>query len=135
MQIPVLLEKVKGNGYRARGTEPFAISARGSTREQALAKLRTKIQARLKKGTEVVALELDPQPDPGWNSRACSRVIPGLMIGNGPSKNIVKRSTTTRRRCEPVRARHGHFTAYQDQNPKVVSRVRAVPPSDRAISV
>jgi hypothetical protein len=39
MQIPVLVERVKGNGYRARGTEPFAISAKGSTREEALAKL------------------------------------------------------------------------------------------------
>jgi hypothetical protein len=31
MQIPVLVEKIKGNGFRARGTEPFAISARGAT--------------------------------------------------------------------------------------------------------
>ena len=28
MQIPVLVERVKGNGYRARGVEPFAVSAR-----------------------------------------------------------------------------------------------------------
>ena len=64
MQIPVLVERVKGNGYRARGTEPFAISAKGSTREEALAKLRAKIQTRLKNGTEIVALEVGPQPDP-----------------------------------------------------------------------
>ncbi len=42
MQIPVLVERVKGNGYRARGVEPFAVSAKGSTREEALAKLRAK---------------------------------------------------------------------------------------------
>jgi hypothetical protein len=24
MQIPILIERVKGNGYRARGAEPFA---------------------------------------------------------------------------------------------------------------
>jgi predicted RNase H-like HicB family nuclease len=64
MHIPVLVERVKGNGYRARGKEPFAISARGATREEALAKLRAKIQTRLKKGAELVGLELDPQPDP-----------------------------------------------------------------------
>ena len=58
MQIPVLVERVKGNGYRARGTEPFAISAKGATREEALANLQTKIQGRLKKGTEVVGLEI-----------------------------------------------------------------------------
>jgi hypothetical protein len=64
MQIPVLLERVKGNGYRARGTEPFAVSAKGSTREEALAKLRAKIETRLKKGSELVGLDIGPQPHP-----------------------------------------------------------------------
>jgi predicted RNase H-like HicB family nuclease len=64
MQIPVLIERVKGNGYRARGTEPFAVSAKGSTREEALAKLRAKIETRLKKGSELVGLDIGPQPHP-----------------------------------------------------------------------
>ena len=64
MQIPVLVEKIRGNGYRARGTEPFALSARGSTREEALVKLRTKINARLKKGTELVGLEVGAENHP-----------------------------------------------------------------------
>ena len=64
MQIPVLVERVKGNGYRARGKEPFAVSARGATREEALAKLRAKIQTRLTNGTEIVGLEVGPQPHP-----------------------------------------------------------------------
>lgn len=64
MQIPVLLERVKGNGYRARGAEPFAISAKGPTRLEALAKLRAKIETRLKNGTEIVGLEVGPQTHP-----------------------------------------------------------------------
>jgi predicted RNase H-like HicB family nuclease len=64
MQIPVLVEQVKGNGYRARGKEPFVVSAKGATREEALAKLRAKIQARLKNGTEIVGLEVGPEPHP-----------------------------------------------------------------------
>ena len=64
MQIPVLIERVKGDGYRARGTEPFAISAKGATREEALAKLRAKIQTRLKNGSEIVGIEIGPQPHP-----------------------------------------------------------------------
>jgi predicted RNase H-like HicB family nuclease len=64
MQIPVLVERVKGNGYRARGTEPFAVSARGATREEALAKLRAKIQTQLKKGRELVSLEIGQDSDP-----------------------------------------------------------------------
>jgi hypothetical protein len=64
MQVSVLIEPLKGNGYRAKGSNPFPVSARGSTREEALAKLRAKIQAKLKNGTELVALELGPQPHP-----------------------------------------------------------------------
>ena len=64
MQIPVLLESVKGNGYRARGSEPFAVSAKGATREEALAKLQAKIRARLKEGTELVELEIGPSSGP-----------------------------------------------------------------------
>jgi predicted RNase H-like HicB family nuclease len=65
MQFPVLVEKVKGNGYRARGSEPFALSARGATREQAIAKLQTKIQTRLQKEkSEIVAIEIGAQPHP-----------------------------------------------------------------------
>jgi hypothetical protein len=58
------VERVKGNGYRARSTEPFALTARGATREEALDKLRARLLARFKEGTEVVGLELGPAPDP-----------------------------------------------------------------------
>jgi hypothetical protein len=62
MQIPVLVEHVNGNSYRARSTVPFALTATGSTREQTLAKLRAKIQNRLKNGTELAGLEIGPDP-------------------------------------------------------------------------
>jgi hypothetical protein len=62
MQIPVIVEIVKGNGYRARGKYPFAVSAKGATRDEALAKLRAKIQTRLKNGTEIASLEFGPPP-------------------------------------------------------------------------
>ncbi len=64
MQIPVLVERLKGNGYRARGAGPLAISAKGSSREEALAKLRSRIQTRLKNGAELVSLDIGPQPHP-----------------------------------------------------------------------
>ncbi|MBI1917351.1 MAG: type II toxin-antitoxin system HicB family antitoxin [Planctomycetes bacterium] len=64
MQIPVLIEPITRNGYRARGMEPFAVSAKGATREEALAKLRAKIESRLKKGAELVGLEVGAPPDP-----------------------------------------------------------------------
>ncbi len=64
MQISVLVDRIEGKGYRARGTGPFAVSAEGTTREEALAKLRGEIQALLKNGTEVVALDIGPCPHP-----------------------------------------------------------------------
>src|SRR5271155_513714 len=64
MQIPVLVERLKGNGFRARGKDPFILSAKGATREEALTKLRAKIQTRLKNGTEIVGLEVNVQAHP-----------------------------------------------------------------------
>ncbi|HEY7427404.1 MAG TPA: hypothetical protein VH682_24435 [Gemmataceae bacterium] len=64
MQIPVLIEPMARNGYRAKSTEPFAASAKGATREEALAKLRTKIEGRLKKGAELVGLEVGASSHP-----------------------------------------------------------------------
>jgi predicted RNase H-like HicB family nuclease len=64
MKIAVLVERVKGDGYRARGSEPFAVSARGATREEALTKLQAKIQAKLKNGTELVGIEIGSEPHP-----------------------------------------------------------------------
>jgi len=69
MQIPVLVERLKGQGYRARGKEPFVVSAKGATREEALANLRAKIQTRLKNGSELVGLEVGAEAHP-WTEFA-----------------------------------------------------------------
>lgn len=64
MQIPVAVERVKGNGYRARSAEPLAASARGPTRKAALARLRQKIEVRLRKGTQLIGLEVGLEEHP-----------------------------------------------------------------------
>lgn len=64
MQIPVLIEPKAGNGYRARGGEPLALTADGATQQEALAKLREKLEARLCQGAVVVPLEVSPPPHP-----------------------------------------------------------------------
>jgi hypothetical protein len=61
VQIPILIEPVAGNGCRARGAEPFSLSAEGATREEALAKLREQLEARVKAG-EIVTLEVASAP-------------------------------------------------------------------------
>src|SRR5207237_1049220 len=58
MRIPVLLEPVAGNGYRARGAEPFPLTAEGPTPDQALARLKEMIQANLTLGAQIVSIEV-----------------------------------------------------------------------------
>jgi predicted RNase H-like HicB family nuclease len=65
MEIPVLLEPIPGQGFRATGGEPFGFSAEGPTREEALRKLRDLIESRLVAGTEIVPMEL-PTTEHPW---------------------------------------------------------------------
>jgi hypothetical protein len=56
VEIPVLIEPVVGNGYRASGSSPFPFTVEGSTEEEALRKLHDLIDARLAAGAQVVPL-------------------------------------------------------------------------------
>jgi hypothetical protein len=64
MQIPVIVERLSDNGYRARGVVPFPITVKAATREGALARLREKIQKRIKEGAELVSLEVGSETNP-----------------------------------------------------------------------
>jgi hypothetical protein len=64
VQIPVLIERIAGDGYRASGAAPVPLVAEAATREAALAKLREQLQARLRDGAEIVPLEVGAQPHP-----------------------------------------------------------------------
>jgi hypothetical protein len=65
MQIPILIEPIAGNGYRATGGPPLALVVEASTREEALAKLKEQFQARLRNGAEIVPLDL-ASPQHPW---------------------------------------------------------------------
>jgi hypothetical protein len=58
VEIPVLIEAIQGNGYRASTGQPLALVGEGATREEALAKLRQALEARLAAGAQVVSLQL-----------------------------------------------------------------------------
>jgi hypothetical protein len=64
MQITVLIEPVAGNGYRARGLEPFGLCAEGATREEALARLRDELNHHLRRGAQLVTLEVEASDNP-----------------------------------------------------------------------
>jgi hypothetical protein len=65
MNIPVVLEPISGNGYRASGG-PFAITAEGTTKEETLAKLRELIDQRLAAGAQLVELEVKQLKSRPW---------------------------------------------------------------------
>src|SRR5438132_14403335 len=69
MEIPVLIEPVAGNGYRARTGDPLALTAEGATPAEALANLRSILQERLDAGTRLVSLVMPGQDNP-WTEMA-----------------------------------------------------------------
>jgi len=64
VQIPVLIEPVAKNGYRASCRAVDDLSAEGATRDEALAKLRKKLVARMKGGAAIVSLEVEAEAHP-----------------------------------------------------------------------
>lgn len=58
MQIPILVEPLTNNGYRATSGPPFAVSAEGATRKEAVDKLELLLRDRLSDGVEIVAAEV-----------------------------------------------------------------------------
>ena len=71
MQIPVLIEPVANNGYRARCGEPLPLQTEGATREEAVRKLNELLELRLQKGGELTSLEIGKPAHPlfqwaGW---------------------------------------------------------------------
>ena len=64
MDIPVWLERVDGNGYRARAMDPLGLTSEAPTRDEALKKLRELIAERLAAGAELVRLEVPGSEHP-----------------------------------------------------------------------
>ena len=91
MPIQVLIEPVANHGFRATSGEPIPLSVEAPTREQALAKLKKRLQARLKNGAELVPLEVAPRPHP-WMEFA------GMYDPNDPVVQDWEKATAAYRR-------------------------------------
>ena len=64
MQIPIWIEPVEGNGYRARGLVPDTAMAEGKTDVEALQELREQIQSRLDAGARIAYLDVTVEEHP-----------------------------------------------------------------------
>lgn len=65
MELPVLVEPVAGNGYKASGAFPFEFTTEGATADEAVQKLKQLIQNRLANGAELIGVEV-PKTDNPW---------------------------------------------------------------------
>lgn len=64
MEIPVLVEPVANNGFRAVCGEPLRLETEAPTREEAIRKLRQLIELRVAAGAEVVAVSVGNSTHP-----------------------------------------------------------------------
>ena len=62
MKIPVLIEPIGGQRYRATASYPFMGSVEGETADAALGKMKEQIEKRLSQGARIAILDL---PDSG----------------------------------------------------------------------
>jgi predicted RNase H-like HicB family nuclease len=58
VQIPVLVEPVADNGFRAKAGEPVPVTAEGATPDEAVRNLRAALDRQLKNGRQLLAMEV-----------------------------------------------------------------------------
>ncbi len=66
MEIPVVVELVENNAFRARSGEPLVLEAQGATAEEAVNKFKELLAARIAAGTRVVAVEVPCTSEDPW---------------------------------------------------------------------
>jgi hypothetical protein len=67
MEIPVLVERVEGDGYRARGLEPFGVTGEGATQEEAVRKFREQVESRIAAGARLVQVNIPERHEHPWD--------------------------------------------------------------------
>lgn len=66
MQIAVAVEPIPLGGFRAESAPPFKVVAEGSTREEAVGKVRHELNRQLEHGKELVMIEVGAGVENPW---------------------------------------------------------------------
>ena len=117
MQIAVLVEPVGGNGYRAKGAEPFGLRAEGATREEAVAKVQQLCEARLNGGAEVVTVEVGTALTRGCHLPACSKTIQTFRKLSRSWLRTGEKWMRTPPSHDTLCSRHGYIVALSSRGP------------------
>ena len=64
MKMPVYVEPVENNGFRARSGEPLALTSEGATADEAVRRLQEMVAARLARGGRVIEIDVPPSSNP-----------------------------------------------------------------------
>jgi hypothetical protein len=64
MKIPILVEPISGERYRATGSEPFVGSVEGETPDAALVRMKERIEEQLSQGARIAMLDVPDGPNP-----------------------------------------------------------------------
>jgi hypothetical protein len=66
MQIPILVEALGQDQYRAQAPAPFSVAAEGKSSAEAVQKLRAKIESEFSNGKQIVMLDLPIETENPW---------------------------------------------------------------------
>ncbi len=94
MEIPVLVEPVGNNGYRARSGDPLVLEARGATEDEAVNNLKALLAVRSSTGAKLVAVEVPGTAEHPWTKFA------GTLDPNDPMVQLWIECMAERRRLE-----------------------------------
>lgn len=66
MQIPIVVEALGQNQFRAEAPAPFSVAAEGNSSAEAVQNLRARIEKEFSNGRQVVMLEVAISQEPAW---------------------------------------------------------------------
>ncbi|MCC6493669.1 MAG: hypothetical protein IT424_11690 [Pirellulales bacterium] len=66
MQIPVVVESVGSDHFRAQSLPPFSAVADGTTKEEAVSKVRDELNKQIEEGKDVVMVEVETKAENPW---------------------------------------------------------------------
>jgi hypothetical protein len=66
MQIPISLESLGQDRYRAEAPAPFSVSAEGRSSNEAVEKVRSQIEQKLSSGKQIIVLDMPLPEENPW---------------------------------------------------------------------
>lgn len=96
MELPVLIEPIAENGFRAKLGEPFNLVGEGATRQQAMLRLHELLDQRLTSGLEITSISVG-------NGKPAVAIHGGIWNENDPDVQEWLRTIEENRRLDDIR--------------------------------